>query len=236
MIHVTDLSHSLTPEKQRFKLELKSFPVKEYVPGYKVAEGQWYIMQEVLLCTHVGTHVEAPYHAIQDGMQAGEVNMRSLIGPAALVDVTGKGSNEAITKKELVQRGTHIQPDDIVLIKTGLSRYYGTKDYQRPYIETDAIEWLVVQKIKCLGIDCSGIENKQINSKQINHRILFKNNILLIEDMNNLDKLRDKRVFFMAFTLPIMGLDASPMRPIAIEPLEACKNLDDIFLRSELSS
>lgn len=236
MTRVIDLSHALIPGKQRFKLDIASFPVGEYVPGYKVARGEWYIMQEVNLCTHVGTHVEAPYHAIEKGIKAGEMNLRNLIGPASIIDFVGKGYNQPITKEELLQKGKHIQRGDIVLIKTGLSRHYGTKEYRRPYIETDGVEWLVENKIKCLGIDCSGIENKQINSKQINHRILFKNNIPLIEDMNNLDKLQDKRVFFMAFTLPIIGLDASPIRPIAIEPLEDCTSVNEIFLRSETVS
>lgn len=234
MIRVIDLSHALIPGKQRFKLDISSFPVGEYVPGYKVARGAWYIMQELNLCTHVGTHVEAPYHAIEEGIGAGEISLRSLIGPAAIMDFVGKGNNEPIFREELVKKGKHIQRGDIVLIRTGLSRHYGTEKYKRPYIETDAVEWLVGKKIKCLGIDCSGIENKQINSKQKNHRILFKNNIPLIEDMNNLDELQDERVFFMAFTLPVIGLDASPIRPIAIEPLEACTSLHEIFLSSEL--
>jgi hypothetical protein len=33
----------------------------------------------------------------------------------------------------------------------------------------------------------------------------------------------------MAFTLPIQGLDASPIRPVAIEPLEACGEMVRIF-------
>ena len=233
MIRVIDLSHTLIPGKQRFRLDLKSYPVKEYVPGYKVAEGEWYIMQEVNLCTHVGTHVEAPYHAIENGITAGEVKLPNLIGPAAVVEFTDKGVNQPITREELQHRGTHIQHSDIVLIRTDLSTYYGTPRYKRPYLETNAVDWLVEQKIKCLGIDCSGIENKQINSKQVNHRKLFNNDILLIEDMNNLDKLQDKRVFFMAFTLSIHGLDASPLRPIAIEPLEACENIQNIFLGAD---
>ena len=131
---------------------------------------------------------------------------------------------------ELKRRGGGIRSGDIVLIKTGMSKHFGTPEYKRPYIETAAVDWLIEKDIKCLGIDCSGIENKQINSKQINHRKLFMKNIPLIEDMNNLDKLRSERVFFIASTLPIEGLDASPIRPLAFEPLEECETLIDVFL------
>ena len=56
-MNIVDLSHSLATGKQRFRLDVRSFPVDEYIPGYMVAEGEWYIMQEMNLCTHVGTHV-----------------------------------------------------------------------------------------------------------------------------------------------------------------------------------
>ncbi len=230
MIRIIDLSHHLTSGKQRFKLDLHSFPVKEYIPGYQVAEGEWYIMQELNICTHVGTHVEAPYHALEHGINAGEMDLRKLIGPAAVVDFSDKGYSDPITRSEIEERGNHVQKDDIVLIRTGLSKQYGTSRYRRPYLETEAVEWLIGSGLKCLGIDCSGIENKQINSKQVNHRKLFSNGIPLIEDMNNLDKLRENRVFFMALTLPVKGLDASPIRPLALEPLEQCKELIRIFL------
>jgi len=233
MIRIVDLSHPLAPGKQRFRLDVESFPVNEYVPGYQVAEGEWYIMQELRICSHVGVHVEAPFHALADGVKAGRIDHRRLIGAAAVVDFTGKKKNEPISGEEMQVKGTHVQPGDIVLIRTGLSRHFGTPEYQRPYLEESAIDWLIQHDIKCLGIDCSGIENKTINSRQVNHRKLFRKNIPLIEDMNNLDKLEHRRVFFLALTLPIEDLDASPLRPIAIEPLEECEHLLNIFLGKE---
>jgi arylformamidase len=222
-MRIIDLSHRLAPGKQRFRLDMSTIPVTEYIPGYPAADDQWYVMQEVHFCTHVGTHVEAPYHAIQTGIGAGELELGKLLGPAAIVDFTDKKLNDSMTLEEMIRRASHVQPDDIVLIRTGLSRHYGTEKYARPYLETDALRWLIDRGMKCLGIDCSGIENKQVQSGQVNHRTLFANGIPLIEDMNNLVKLNDERVFFMAFTVNIRGLDASPLRPIAVEPLEECE-------------
>lgn len=228
MSRIIDLSHRLTPGTQRFKLEVKSFSVEEYIPGYPVAKGEWYVMNEIEMSTHVGTHVEAPLHAIKDGTQAVDLDCRRFIGPAAVIDFTDKGFNDPISRAEIKSRGAHIQKDDIVLIKTGLSKFFGTLEYKRPYIETEAIDWLIEQEIKCLGVDCSGIENKTINSMQVNHKKLFSRSIPLIEDMNNLDRLQSPRVFFIAFVLPIEGLDASMLRPVAIEPLD--EELKRIFL------
>ncbi len=229
MIHIVDLSHRLEPGKQRFKLEIKLSPVEEWVPEYKVPAGEWYIMEDLEMCTHVGTHVESPYHALREGKHVADMDIRKLIGEAVVVDFFDKGYQDAITRSDIEKRGEHIKQSDIVLIRTGLSRYYGTPQYRRPYVDTEAIEWLIRKKIKCLGIDCSGIENRAADSHEINHRTLFNHDIPLIEDMNNLDKLKETRVFFIALTLPIEGLDASLIRPIAMEPLEAVRPLAEIL-------
>jgi arylformamidase len=229
-IHIVDLSHRLVPGKQRFKLDIRRYSVDEYIPEYKVAEGEWYIMEDIEICTHVGTHVEAPYHAIKDGKKAADIDFTTLIGMAVVLDFTDKGHDEAITRSEIAERGKGIIEGDIVLIKTGLSKYYGTKKYLRPYLKLGALDWLIEKGIKCLGVDCSGIEDRTAGDGEINHKKLFSNNIPLIEDMNNLDKLNDSRVFLFALPLPIEGLDASPIRPIAVEPLEIGIALRDIFL------
>lgn len=232
-MRIIDLSHCLIPGKQRFKLEIKSYPVEEVIPNYKTPAGEWYIMEDLEMCTHVGTHVEAPYHALKDGPDISRIDPGRLMGAAAVVDFTDKKPNEPICFGEILRRGEHIQAGDIVLIKTGMSRFFGTSEYKRPYLEPEAIDLLVDRGIKCLGVDCSGIENRMSDSHEVNHRKLFSRGIPLIEDLNNLHKLKDHRVFFMAAPLPIVGLDASPLRPFAIEPYEYGRILADMFLNPE---
>jgi arylformamidase len=233
MTRIVDLSHRLTPGKQRFKLDIIRSSVEKYVPAYRVPEGEWYIMEDLEVCTHVGTHLEAPLHAIKDGKHVADIDIRRLIGTAAIVDFSDKKYNEPITLQELIERGRHIDRGDIVLIKTGLSKHYGTERYRRPYLETETIDWFVEREIKCLGVDCSGIENRSEDTHEINHRTLFTHDIPLIEDMNNIDKLKGPKVFFMALPLPIEELDASPIRPLAIEPLEAGNQLSAIFFAED---
>jgi arylformamidase len=227
---VIDLSHRLIPGKQRFVLEAKSRSVEEYLPRYKVPAGQWYIMTDVEACTHVGTHVEAPYHAFEDGTQVADLDPRSLIGPAAVVDFSDKGANQPIALDQMIERGVHIEKGDILLIRTGLSRHYGTPKYQRPYLATETVDWLIQRGIKALGIDCSGFENRAVDSNEVNHRKLLRRGILIIEDMNNLDLLQNERVFLFALPLRIEKLDACWIRPIAVEPIETGRRLAEIFI------
>lgn len=232
-IRVIDLSHRLKPGRQRFLLEARSRSVQEYLPEYRVPQGQWYIMTDVEACTHAGTHVEAPYHAFEDGAKVADLDPRSLIGPAAVVDFSDKGAGQPIAREEMIERGAHIENGDILLIRTGLSRHYLTEKYRRPYLETEAVDWLIDRGIKALGIDCSGFENRAVESNEVNHRKLLGQGILIIEDMNNLDRLQEDRVFFFALPLRIEGLDACWIRPIAVEPIDVGTRLAEIFLGME---
>lgn len=224
-----DLSHRVTKNCERFKLELDMVPVSTWIPAYDFGRDDWYVMGDLRMCTHVGTHVEAPLHADEHGISANEMDCKSMVGMAAVVDFCDKKPDEGITLAEMKERGAHIQKGDIVLIRTGISRYFRTEKYRRPYLETDAVEWLIETGIKCLGLDCSGIENRLVDSHDINHKLLFANKIPLIEDMNNLIELKDNRVFFMAFSLNINGLDASMLRPVAIEPAEEAAAMYDRY-------
>jgi arylformamidase len=192
-------------------------------------------MSDVQACTHVGTHVEAPYHAFREGAQIAELDPRSLIGPAAVVDFSDKEADQPIRREEMIGRADHLEKGDILLIRTGLSRYYLTPRYRRPYLETGAVEWLIERGIKALGIDCSGFENRAVENDEVNHRKLLGRGILIVEDMNNLDLLKQQRVFFLALPLRIEGLDACWIRPIAVEPMEAGERLAEIFLGAQTS-
>ncbi len=50
-----------------------------------------------------------------------------------------------------------------------------------------------------------------------NHLVLFRADIPLIERLANMDKLSMSRVRVYALPIPVVGLDAFPLRVIAIE-------------------
>jgi arylformamidase len=216
---IVDLSHRLRAGKERFKLEIDTFFVDEYLPGFKRIQDDWYVMQEIHMCSHVGTHIEAPLHHLKEGRDAAGISLERLIGEAIVLDFSYKKANESIEVQELEKVGQNVREGDIVLIRTGLSKFYNTPNYRRPYLAKEAVKWLVDRRVSCIGVDCSGIE-KLDEEGQPNHRIIFGNDIPLIEDLNNLEQLRQERVFLIVLPLKIEGLDASPVRVIAIEGIE----------------
>ena len=215
---IIDLSHVLIPGKEEYGLKVKTRFVEDVYSQYKRRPEDHYIITEITFKPHVGTHLEAPYHYIKEGKDVSELSLEKLIGEAVILDFTGKKPGQAITKEDLNNYADKIKEGDIVLIKTGMSKFYRTpRAHDRPYITNEAIKWLISEKkIPCLGVDCSGIEPRG-GDYQINHQTLFENNVPLIEFMNNLDQLRKDRVLLFVLPVAIREVEAFPVRVVAIE-------------------
>ncbi|MEM3941369.1 MAG: cyclase family protein [Desulfurococcaceae archaeon] len=186
------------------------------------------LVEHVILWSHVGTHIEAPYHQDPSGKSVGELSLDLLIGEGVILNVTDvineedflrsdleKEINERygmlgplIKKKHLDRFSNKINDGDIVLFYSNLSIE------NRALLSEEAADWLVEKHIKAVGThDWSVIFSKRAHEK------LLMNGIPIIETLVNLDKIKKERVFIIALPLKIIGLGASPARVIAIEEL-----------------
>lgn len=213
---IVDLTRVLQPGAEPFKLDVRTFFVDELLPGFHRPKDEWYIMQEWQISSHIGTHVEAPYHHIKTGTDIAGLSIERLMGEAVVLDFRYKEAGEAIERSELQAKADDVRKGDIVIIHTGYAKDYGKPDYDRPYVSLESISWLVERGIACLGIDASGIE-KYKAEHQPGHVMLFERGIPIIEELTNLEKVRERRVLFLALPIPVRTADASPVRAIAIE-------------------
>jgi len=215
---IVDLSHRMIPGKEEYGLRLETQQVPDLYPQYKVEGDTWYIMQTLHMSSHCGTHIELPYHHNRDGYDAATFPFERLVCPCVLLDYRHKGSNEAVTRTELEDQEHKIQVGDAVLFNFGCARSYGSADaHVRPYIAFDAAEWLVHEKkINLIGSDASGIEIKGLPNQPI-HQLLMDHQIPIIEFANNLDAIQSERFTLFALALPVAGMDASPLRLVALE-------------------
>jgi arylformamidase len=69
-----------------------------------------------------------------------------------------------------------------------------------------------------MGVNSGGVEiPHSVSHANENHLALFRAGIPLIERLTNLDKLSKTRVNVFALPIPVVGLDAFPLRVIALE-------------------
>jgi arylformamidase len=213
-----ELSHVLVPGEEEYKLEVANHFVEDLLPEYaglRPANAD-YIMSEVSMWSHVGTHLEAPYHYFRDRDDVSRVPLESVVGECALLQFTDRGPGEAITRADLVERAGDVRRGDIVFVRTDEGHYRTAQSHDRPYFTEDAIGWLVEKGIACLGVDCSGIEKRGVPG-QPNHVQLFEHGIPLIEHLAGLDRLASSRFFVVAVPWRVQGLEASPVSVVAFE-------------------
>ena len=207
---IVDLTHVLLPGKEQYTLEVARRNERHGPEGD--------IMSTVYMWSHVGTHVEAPLHFLARGGDTAGLPIERLMGPAIVLDFRNKQVNEAITREE-IQAAGDVEIGDRVLIMTGRHTQYRTpQSHDRPYLTEDAVRWLVHDRdINCLGTDSSGFEVRGVTHYP-NHRLLNEAGIPVLECLTNLVDLRSQRIFLIALPWPVQGLDACPVRAIAIEP------------------
>jgi len=229
---VLELSHRLVPGQEEFPLEIETFNTDEVMANSNAnrteemkirrREDIWYIIQEVKLGSHVGTHVEFPYHHLKDGKSAADYPLERLMGDAVLLDFSHKQAGEEITKQEVIDLGVEIRPGDIVLVRTDMHKWWKTPQaHERPVLSIEAAQYLVQDVgIHCIGTDATGLEVRGRDDQPV-HEILFTNDVAMVESLTNLDKLRSTHFQIIKLPLMVEGLDACPVRVVALQEEEA---------------
>jgi arylformamidase len=213
-----DLSHRLIPGQEEYPLRLVTHRTADLYPQYPVGEGVWYIMQDIEMSSHCGTHIEFPYHHCRDGMDAAQFPFERLVHEAVLLDFKHKAAGDAVTVEELRLLSQKIRPGDGVLFNFNCARLYRTEHaHERPYLTQDAVRWLAQEKqVNLVGSDASGIELKGAPN-QPNHQLLMEHGIPIIEFAANLEQIKKERFTLLVLALAVVGLDSCPVRLVAVE-------------------
>jgi len=210
IVDLTQVIEPTTADAER-KFVVHIHDALEEVPGTIRPEGEWYVMSDVELMDHVGTHIEAPLHCLKDGMDLSQIPLEKLIGDAVILDLRDAYSDSGVTLeqvKKAVDDAGGTKKNDIVFCMMG----------ETDYFSTEAIRWLVDAGMKLMGVDSAGVEiPHSVSHTNENHLALFRADIPLIERLANLDRLSKSRVKVYALPIPVVGLDAFPLRVIAIE-------------------
>lgn len=115
---IVDLTRALHPGKERFTLELSTYQVDELQPEFKCPDNEWYILQEWKIRSHIGTHIESPFHHVKEGYDVAAIPLNRVFGEAVVLDFRGKGRGEEIDIHEVVDLDQRVRKGDIVLIHT----------------------------------------------------------------------------------------------------------------------
>lgn len=179
-----------------------------------------YNLELLFLSSHTGTHLDAPYHFVKNGAKIHQIPLDRLIGNAILIKIK-KEKNQAITKDDLVlfeRKNGNIPKHSSIIFHTEWQKNLNTDFYfiKNPGLSESAATYLVSKEINLVGIDSPSIDLGKDKTFSV-HKILAKNNILIVENLSNLNKISSKRFNFVILPLKLKDATGSPVRAIAIQ-------------------
>jgi arylformamidase len=205
---IIDLTHTL-------KNNISFYP-GTFEPDFKqlnTVEADGYAELVMKMCTHTGTHIDAPAHIIPGGKFLDDFPVEKFIGRAIVINCSGI---ETINLEVLKSHEEGIKLVDFILFYSGWQQKWNTPSYfdEFPVLNQESISWLSKFKLKAVGFDSISAD-KMGSTTLPNHNLLLSHEILIIENLTNLDKLIGKSFEFNCIPLKIGRSDGSPVRAFA---------------------
>lgn len=217
-LQMIDLSLPIYHEMPIWSAEPKVGVMDYFKIGREAGDREIMNMKLLVMCGHAGTHTDAPKHLQEGAWSLDEVPLERYIGPALVINLTGKADGEDIHVADLLPYSNHIRPGSRLLLHTGWDRHLGTPKYfdkeALHKMTPDLMRWFCDKQVGLVGMD-----TPSVNPYLDKHKIIFEgeNPPVVVELMTNLDKLpAGEEVLLICLPLKIREGDGSPVRAIAL--------------------
>jgi arylformamidase len=187
-----------------------------------ISEGDRANVSIIHCSSHTGTHVDAPFHFLQEGISLDMVDISRLVGT---VQVLKMDCNDDITADDLekARRDGRLSPEtQRVLFKTKNSerRLMLDPEFHKDYaaVGASAAEWLVQNHFITVGVDYLSVERFHPETPQT-HPILLGADIFVIEGLNMIE-VPEGIYTLVCGALNIEGADGSPARVFLLPPFD----------------
>jgi arylformamidase len=177
-------------------------------PVFRQEDRGRYLITDLHLSTHTGTHIDAPAHYLKTGDTIDTISLSHIMGTCRVLDVTHTGTS--ISVNHLMGRLDDVER---LLLKTSFS---GTDQFNEDYpsLTADAARFITSCNMKCVGIDSPSIESYDCDGTV--HIELLSHGCIIIE-LLDLSNVEEGDYYLVALPLRFTGLDGSPARVVLIE-------------------
>ncbi|GFS30415.1 uncharacterized protein TNIN_312601 [Trichonephila inaurata madagascariensis] len=213
----------------------KGFQMKVVMNGTEL-NGVWVQGEEISSAIHVGTHMDAPLHFTPLGVPVDQLDIRRLVAPAAVIDITAKAELDPdadVTVEDLLHwesiTGQSLN-ETVVFLKSGWGKkwnnqtaFFGTPDYDAtklhsPGLSPESATWLVENRnIYGLGTETVSLDKGPSQDFQV-HQILLVRGIYGMENVANVDKIPIYGATVHVMPMKIGKGSGAPVRIVATYP------------------
>jgi arylformamidase len=160
---------------------------------------------------HTGTHVDAPWHFLEEGSTVERLPLDVMIGEAfvAYLPQADVVTAETLTGLALPTGTTRL------LLRTRNSELWerGVTEFREDFVAltSDAVHWLVDQGIRLIGVDYLSVHRH--GDGPLIHQILLRAGVVIVEGLN-LAGVEPGKYELICLPLRLNGADGAPARAV----------------------
>lgn len=165
-----------------------------------MAEGELYNLSMLSMCAHNGTHVDAPFHFLNDGKTVDQMPLEAFVGDCFVA--RHEGEVTAADAREILKNAEAAGTCERILIAG------------KATVILEAAEVFAEAGIKLLGNESQTVGPE--NAPMAVHKVLLAKEIVLLEGIV-LAEVSEGKYFLSAAPLNFAGFDGAPCRAYLIE-------------------
>jgi len=171
----------------------------------RIAGGDSVNVGKFTTTTHLGTHLDAPWHYVDDGGKLESVPLEVLIGPCRVVDARGQ---EALTADFLKT----IQLAERTLFYTGQPSIWPSFPHTFMHVLPEAAAYMAAQGVRLYGTDAPSVD--PLTSKDLPaHKAFAQAGVYILEGLA-LEGVAPGSYELICLPLRLEGTDAAPVRAV----------------------
>lgn len=178
----------------------------EYALSVTKAQSGSVNIGELKSSTHMGTHIDAPFHYDDQGMKIEEMPLEVYLSTAQVIDVQGLGNIDETAFPEPEEGVTAI------LLKTCSWQDRKKFPISWPIFSASIAEWMKARGIRLLGVDVPSVDPETSKDLPMHHS-MNTNSIYILEGIV-LDSIEPGVYELSALPLKIKGAEGSPVRAV----------------------
>jgi arylformamidase len=171
-------------------------------------------VEKISMGVHTGTHVDTPYHFMDNGETSESISLNAICGPTVLLDMSEK-SNIPLHIEDLESRRNPLRDTKKMVIQWGWSRT-GSDYYENyPVLSPAVCQWLCDLGIEMIGMDTPSPGPPGQEGNEI-HKLLLERGIYIIEGLTHLEQIETDIFFLVCLPLFVKGAGGAPCRAVAL--------------------
>jgi arylformamidase len=192
-----DASLAAWPGDVKFHLELHR----------KLSEGASVNLSAITMSVHTGTHADSPFHFLAGGAAIEALPLAPFIGPAVVVDVTGR---PVIREADVAHVDCKKTPR--LLFKTGAWPRHDVFPETIPLLEAGLPDILIARGVVLVGVDVPSVDALDSKTLPIHHA-LARGGIQILESLY-LANAPAGEYELIALPIKLVGSDGAPVRAV----------------------